>query len=57
MTPSAPDPRHRAVELLERHLSARGHSAPAHLARELVAYLENAGLVIRDAKAKRDEEP
>ena len=51
MTASTPDPRHRAVELLERHLAAEEIPAPAHLARALIARLEAAGLVIQDAPA------
>lgn len=52
MTASTPDPRHRAVELLERHLAAEEIPAPTHLARALIARLEAAGLVIQDAPAQ-----
>jgi hypothetical protein len=51
MSSSAPDPRHRAVELLEGVLVNEEHPAPAHLARVLVSRLEAAGLVIHDAPA------
>jgi hypothetical protein len=48
---SAPDPRHRAVEVVERHLADEGLEAAAHLARALILRLESAGLVIHDAPA------
>lgn len=53
MTASAPDPRHRAVELLEEHLAREGIAAPAHLARTLISRLEAAGLVVHDAVVQR----
>ena len=51
MSTQTADPRHRAVELIERLLHAEDHPAPAHLARTLVARLEAAGLVIHEAPA------
>jgi len=55
MTATAADPRHRAVELLERVLADDGCSTSAHLARALVARLEAAGLVIRDAPVAKPQ--
>lgn len=49
MTASAPDPRHRAVEAIERHLRDEGLAAAGHLARALVVRLEAVGLVVQDA--------
>ena len=49
MSASAHDPRHRAVEVFERALADTGCDIAAGVARELVARLEAAGLVIRDA--------
>jgi hypothetical protein len=49
MTASRPDPRHHAVEVIERGLVAMAGEPPAYLARALVTRLEAAGLVIRDA--------
>jgi hypothetical protein len=53
MTATAPDPRHRAVEAIERHLAHEGLAAAAHLARAVVARLEAAGLVVKDATPQR----
>jgi hypothetical protein len=49
VTASRPDPRHHAVEIIERALADEGLAAAGHLARTLVVRLEAAGLVIRDA--------
>jgi hypothetical protein len=53
MTAPTPDPRHRAVETIERGLMAMAGEPPAYLARALVTRLEAAGLVIRDATPQR----
>jgi hypothetical protein len=49
VTASAPDPRHRAVEAIERYLRDEGLGGAGHLARALVARLEAVGLVVQDA--------
>lgn len=49
MTASAPDPRHRAVETVERALRDEDVYGAAQLARGIVARLEAAGLVVADA--------
>jgi hypothetical protein len=51
MSTSAPDPRHRAVETIERTLADSGCDIAAGLAREIVLRLEAAGLVIHPAPA------
>jgi hypothetical protein len=53
MSSPAPDPRHRAVETIERGLMAMAGEPPAYLARALVTRLEAAGLTIRDATPQR----
>lgn len=47
MTTKTPDPRHRAVEIIEHALTEAGCDTSPHLARWLVARLEACGLTIR----------
>lgn len=49
MTASPPEPRHRAVQLIEAGLTEAGCDTSAHLARWLIARLEASGLLINDA--------
>lgn len=46
-----PDPRHRAIEVIERHLQHAEIPAPSPLARSIVLTLEAAGLTITDTPA------
>jgi hypothetical protein len=50
-----PDPRHRAVELIEQGLAESGCDTAPHLARWLIARLEATGLRITAAPALAED--